>query len=268
MSEGGPARACPACQAAGARLLPDYSPAPWEVVQCTACGFVFLKNPPGYSALVEDFAWERTSAEVRKRRRRDKPVSTALRLSFQRLVKMVRRDRAAEFTRLFGRGRVLDIGCGRGHRLQAPLVPYGIELSRQLAAEADQRMRGLGGACLHAAGAEGIASFGEEFFDGILMHSYLEHEEAVLPVLKGAFRTLKPGGRIFVRVPNYASANRRILGKGWSGFRYPDHVNYFTPASLADVARQTGFAMTITNWWHLWFDDNIHALLTKRGAAA
>jgi len=27
----------------------------------------------------------------------------------------------------------------------------------------------------------------------------------------------------------------------WSGFRFPDHVNYFTPQTLAEIARRAGF---------------------------
>lgn len=261
MTEG---RLCPSCAGTGARILADYSPPPWQVVECAACGFVFLRNPPGYSALVEDFAWERTSAHVRAERRAKHPWRLAIRTRLQKMGRALRPERATEFVRLFGQGRVLDIGCGNGKRLKAPLIPYGIELSRQLAAEADANMRKLGGACVHASGAEGIARFEAGFFDGILMHSYLEHEEAVMPVLQGAYRTLKPGGMLFVRVPNFASLNRRWYGRNWAGFRYPDHVNYFTPHSLRTVAGRAGFKMRITNWWHLWLDDNIHALLTRR----
>jgi hypothetical protein len=44
-----------------------------------------------------------------------------------------------------------------------------------------------------------------------------------------------------VKTPNFASLNRRAMGMRWSGFRFPDHVNYFTPATLSEIARRTGF---------------------------
>jgi len=64
-----------------------------------------------------------------------------------------------------------------------------------------------------------------------------------------------------VRVPNFASLNRRVIGKKWCGFRYPDHVNYFTPVSLRALVAKAGFTMSITNNLTLHVDDNINALL-------
>ncbi len=77
-------------------------------------------------------------------------------------------------------------------------------------------------------------------FNGVIMHSYLEHEVEVMAVLNGAFRALRPGGKVYVRVPNFGSLNRRLIGAKWCGFRYPDHVNYFTLASLRQVASRAG----------------------------
>lgn len=95
------------------------------------------------------------------------------------------------------------------------------------------------------------------------MSSYLEHEVEMMAVLKGAFRALKPGGRVFVRAPNFGSLNRRVMGARWCGFRYPDHVNYFTLESLGRVAASVGFGTQLMNRASLWVDDNIQALLVK-----
>lgn len=264
-----PHRACPACDSTVATRIDAYSPNGWVVAACDACGFVFLRNPPPYAALEEDFAWEKTYAA-----KKETGGSTGLSTTSRRVRTGIRRLGAppgargiATLARIFGTGRVLDIGCGHGHRILPPMVPYGIELSRALHAQADARMRAAGGFCLHAAGAEGIAEFDAEFFDGIVMHSYLEHETAVARVLEGSFRALKPGGKVYVRVPNFASLNRRIVGPKWCGFRYPDHVNYFTPASLARVAARAGFTTHVLNRFHLWFDDNIKAVLRKPAEA-
>ena len=124
-------------------------------------------------------------------------------------------------------------------------------------------MRARGGFCVHASGPEGTARFGEHHCDGVLMHSCLGHEVDVLPVLRGARRCLKPDGKLFLRVPDYASVNRRVFGRGWCGFRYPDHVNCFTPESLRNAAARAGFKVRILNRIRLPIDDNLHALLTK-----
>ncbi|MFM2355686.1 MAG: hypothetical protein RLZZ528_1422 [Pseudomonadota bacterium] len=259
-------RACPSCAGTAATRLDAYSPDGWDVVRCDACAFVYLRNPPPYEALEEDFAWEKTY-EAKKEKGGSTSFSATNRALRQKLrIRPGRRSERA-YTRAFGSGRVLDVGCGDGARIGAPMVPYGIELSRALWAEADARMRDRGGYCLHAAGAEGIWQFDEGFFDGIVMFSYLEHEANVARVLDGAFRALKPGGAVFVRVPNFGSVNRRVIGPKWCGFRYPDHVNYFTLSSLRQVAARAGFETRLVNRLNLWFDDNIQVLLTKRPAA-
>lgn len=255
-------RPCPACDSIAATRLDAYSPDGWNVVACDACGFTFLQNPPPYAALEEDLAWEKTY--VAKKEQGGSTGFSAINRRLRTKLKMRPGTRGtAAFTRAFGSGRVLDIGCGRGSRIRPPMVPYGIELSRALQAQADARMRAAGGYCLHAAGADGVWQFDEGFFDGIVMFSYLEHETDIARVLSGSFRALKPGGAVFVRVPNFGSLNRRVIGPKWCGFRYPDHVNYFTLASLRAVAARAGFTTRLVNRLNLWIDDNIQVLLTK-----
>ena len=52
---------------------------------------------------------------------------------------------------------------------------------------------------------------------------------------------MRDGARLIVKVPNFASWNRRLRGDAWCGFRFPDHVNYFTPETLTLLLRETGF---------------------------
>jgi len=94
------------------------------------------------------------------------------------------------------------------------------------------------------------------------MRSYLEHEKQPRLVLERAFHKLAPGGRIFIRLPDYGSLNRRLMGARWCGFRYPDHVNYFTNRSLRSLSEGLGYSYSRTNWYSP-FDDNIIAVLTR-----
>ena len=72
------------------------------------------------------------------------------------------------------------------------------------------------------------------------MHAFLEHEMHPLETLRAAARVLRPDGRLILKMPNYASINRRVRGARWCGFRFPDHVNYFTPASLRAMVQAAG----------------------------
>lgn len=59
-------------------MLARYSRQPWFVVQCSTCGFVYLRNSPTYEQLVSEFAWEKTRAIEKQRRKRQSPLLQAL----------------------------------------------------------------------------------------------------------------------------------------------------------------------------------------------
>ena len=255
---------CPICGSSRRRGLDRYSTPDWKLAACEDCGFVYLANPPPYEALEEDLAWEVSHKRRLERRGGSTPISGLNRRFRERFGLNRGRVRGKRFVDFFGPGRVLDIGCGGGNRLEPPITPYGIELSKALHAKADALMRSRGGHCLHGAGAETLDAFEDGFFDGVLMFSYLEHEVQVAKTLRGVHRVLKPGGRAYVRVPNFGSLNRRVLGARWCGFRWPDHVNYFTPGTLRAVAERFGFGLKLVNRATLPVDDNVSALLVRK----
>ncbi|MEM8632930.1 MAG: class I SAM-dependent methyltransferase [Pseudomonadota bacterium] len=257
-------RACPACGADQAEGLESYSPDPWHIVTCSPCGFVYLQNPPEYEALKEDFAFEKTAQKRRKTRQKKSWTSRANRKLRRALKTDGHRWGGDAYLKWFGPGKVLDVGCGHGQALPPPITPFGIELSTELHRHADAHMRTRGGYCVQAPGADGIWDFEPDFFDGVLMNSYLEHETQVGRTLEGAHRALKPGGKLFIRVPNFGSLNRKLQGAKWCGFRWPDHVNYFTLQSLTDIAGRLGFSANLINKMTLPVDDNVQVLLTKK----
>ncbi len=256
-------RACPNCTADKITALPAYSRDEWQVVECTGCKMVYLQNPADYEALEEDFAWEKTYVQEDTMRARRKSWIKRAARQMRILSYKLRQDANDHYLAILGAGNILDVGCGDVVRWRAPFIPHGIEISKALQKSADTQMRALGGKCLHGAGAEAIWDFPEDKFDSVMMHSYLEHEVQVGKILDGALRCLKPGGKAFIRVPNYNSINRRISGPKWPGFRYPDHVNYFTVKTLESVAANAGFDFKLVNRHKIWLDDNIQAVLIK-----
>jgi SAM-dependent methyltransferase len=255
-------RPCPACGSDAATQLHAYSQGDWHVATCDDCDLTYLRNPVPYKALEEDFAWEKTYEE----KKGASGGSTGLSPTIRRLRKMLgltHKGQQAKMGTWFNNGAVLDIGCGNLNNVPEPMTPYGIELSRTLHAHAEKAMRARGGYCVHGAGAEAIWDFDANMFDGVVMHSYLEHEVDLMGVLRGVFRALKPGGAAFVRVPNFGSLNRHVIGPKWCGFRYPDHVTYFTLPTLRATAKRAGFTTNLVNRFGLLVDDNIKALLRK-----
>lgn len=257
------ARACPLCGGMEALLLRRYSPEPWRVVQCTGCDFVFLSNIVAYHRLVNEFAWDKQRLVEQDRRSDQWPLRMWVERKTRWRLRIFARDEDARLRRLFARGRVLDVGCGAGNRVPEPFVPYGIEISETLWKRAASAMSARGGEALHGPAIELLPRFPDGYFNGVVLRSYLEHETQPRDVLQEVRRALRPDGKVFVRVPNYGSVNRRVMGARWCGFRYPDHVNYFTAASLRQMAAKCGLRMRTLNALNLALDDNIKCVLTK-----
>ena len=254
-------RVCEICGSTHARRIEKFSISPWPVVACETCGFVYLRTVPGYEALVETYAWEKTFAEEKARRKARSwsrfDQATRWRLRFGKSS-----DVASRAGTLGRSGRVLEVGCGGSCRLHEGVTPYGIEISAALAERSRPQFQARGGDVVCAPATEGLDQFEDGFFDSILMRSYLEHEQKPREVLTKAFRKLRPGGTIFARVPNFGSVNRHVTGAKWCGFRFPDHVNYFTDSSLKALSSSIGFSYRRKNWASL-FDDNLIVELRK-----
>jgi SAM-dependent methyltransferase len=260
-----------------------YSRPPWHLVECVETGFVYLANPPQYAQLDEEFSWEKTKAEENAKRVQEEPVvawiskwSKFIRRSFRR----ERRIQREAMQLLIATGNpsptVLDLGCGSGRTLLGltvyakkecgiKVIPIGIEISRKLAAKAHANLVGYNGEVIHAPAVEGLGGLAGLSVDLILLSSYLEHETQPLEALKLCHRTLASGAAIIIKVPNFASINRRVRRQRWCGFRFPDHVNYFTPRSLRMLVDKAGFEVARMNFFdRLPTSDNMWLIARKR----
>ena len=226
-----------------------YSKNPWKLKKCTQCALVYLENTPGYDALKVECAWEKTYQEEKLRRRQGRALRYLVSDAGKKAKKWVRgggqRAKEQRFIRRYiKQGRMLDVGCGTGKTLldlPDTVVPYGIEISPVLANRSRQYCELRGGFVVNDNALNALESMESDFFDGIIMRAFLEHEIKPLQLLETVRRTLKPGGRVIIKVPNFACVNRLLTGRRWCGFRFPDHVNYFTPSSLRRLALQTGY---------------------------
>ncbi len=267
------------------------APAPWSLRRCTETGFVFLANPPAQEQFQDEFAWEVTHDREADRRRRSEPLiyamSTALKTFRRRVLKrdkvtgMVTRliaARAAQKTS--GPIRLVDVGCAYGtlakrvakqlplpvsHRLQ----PIGIEISTHLARQADETLRARGGRCIHGTAIDGLSTLPPGRADVVVLSCVLEHEIEPLHLLRQCRERLTPHGQIIVKVPNYACLGRRLRGAKWCGYRWPDHVNYFTPRTLVAMSEAAGLSVSRMNFFDRSpLSDSLYAVLGRGEAAS
>jgi SAM-dependent methyltransferase len=261
-------RRCPLCDANDAAPRPGYREGIWRLVECGGCGFAYLDKAPGYAALFSAMAWERTTVAETERRGALRPVSHRLsKFTRARLWLLPRKKLPDLVARHAAPGNVVDLGCGTGTQLSGlatPYVPYGVEISSKAAALADGLFAARAGRAVNAPALDGLRGFADDFFTAATLRSYLEHELHPRAVLTELRRTLAPGGVAIVKVPNYASLNRSLMGRKWCGLRYPDHLNYFTPASLARMAAACGYEARFGLTGKLPTSDNMYAVLRKR----
>lgn len=142
------------------------------------------------------------------------------------------------------KGNVLYVGCGIGHRViqwSTEIVPFGIEIEPDAAAKSDVLFSERGGRVVCAPGPDGVDEFDDDFFEGVVMHAYLEHERKPVEVLKKTKEKMKQKAKLIIKVPNYGCINRKFRGIKWCGYRFPDHVNCFTPYTLQRVLNAAGY---------------------------
>lgn len=247
----------------------EFSVGPWRVVQCLETGFVYLDNPPDYASFEQDYAWEKTYSLEKQRREASEPVRTRFSAFVKGCrAKMKRGDKVAHETVRFlsqhrGTGRrlrVVDIGCGEGRHAATvarkamnqyglDVEPIGLEISDYLAGVAHRRLGKYGGRVIHKPAIEGLELLEDSSVDALILLSFLEHEVNPAPLMRLCAQKLAHNGVMIIKVPNFNSWNRLRRNKNWCGFRYPDHVSYFTPETLKILFAHTGLQIERMNFF-------------------
>jgi 2-polyprenyl-3-methyl-5-hydroxy-6-metoxy-1,4-benzoquinol methylase len=179
----------------------------------------------------------------------DRPIDTLRRWLFAPRPGRWRRRLGGVYNRLSHRalvaaldaepGRVLDVGCGTGGYLRTwqrlGWIVEGIEPAANAARIAASRLQ----ARVHVGTIDEVA-LADESYDLVTMCHSLEHVPSPRAALQRVFDALRPGGRLVVMVPNFASWERRVFGKEWFGLEVPRHLFHFEPATLRSALESAG----------------------------
>jgi SAM-dependent methyltransferase len=84
------------------------------------------------------------------------------------------------------------------------------------------------------------AGFAEGEFDLVVSLEVLEHLERPLLHLREVRRVMRPGGQLLLSTPNLRGLSGRWLGVRWRAID-PQHLSYFTQASLSRALIEAGF---------------------------
>jgi len=139
-----------------------------------------------------------------------------------------------------GEGSLLDVGCSIGLFLdlarERGWAGVGIEFAPRALAYARER---YGLEVLDVPLDE--AGLADESFDAVGLLSVLEHTNEPRRMLGDVARVLRPGGAVYVVVPNVESLACRLLHERARTFDGRNHLVYFSPSTLRDCLDRSGF---------------------------
>jgi SAM-dependent methyltransferase len=148
--------------------------------------------------------------------------------------------REAAIIPFVGQGKLLDVGCGTGKDLlrlqEAGWAVTGVEISPYAASLARARL-----GCEVMVGQFDEAPLDGRQFDAVRLSHVLEHLPSPRRSLEKVRRLLRPGGVLWLEVPNAGSVERRLFRRYWWSWDLPRHLYHFTPATLVRLLREVGF---------------------------
>lgn len=140
------------------------------------------------------------------------------------------------------KGRILDVGCGRGYFLRMMQDDgwqvEGLEADPTVAAE-------LSAAYGVNIRAEDLLErcFPETYFDVITISHVLEHMQCPAEVIRECGRLLKSGGLLVVSVPNIDSLQAAAGRLAWFHLDLPNHLYHFSEKGLVKLLNNHAFSV-------------------------
>jgi SAM-dependent methyltransferase len=207
---------------------------------CLACGAVFLNPRPTDEQLSQAYD--------------DSYYGTGDTKFGSTVEKILDVFRGARVRRVCGHvkpgGRVLDVGCGRGGFLKK-LSKRGFEaFGTELEGQAARRAMQVDGIKIKT-GPLLEADFDKDFFDAVCMWHVFEHLTEPKRTMEITDKILKPGGYLFLSMPNIESIQSRLFRGNWLHLDPPRHLFFLADEKLVSVMKDFGFSMVRKRFFSL-----------------
>ena len=145
-----------------------------------------------------------------------------------------------------GKGRLLDVGCGPGYFVERAAQrgwdAYGVDFGSWVKKAAAARS-----VANIFIGSVKEQNFPDGFFDVVSASQVFEHLPAPTKDLEGIRQIIRSGGIFYANVPNYRCLSILLGRDDFELNDPPQHINYFTPASLRTLVERTGFQVLQTS---------------------
>lgn len=212
--------------------------APFELLKCNDCGMKWHRHvldDAGLYTLYAKWADAEQARRFEAAHAPDKHDKAAQRAQMAKLIL-----RLQHLTAQHGSPpRLLDFGCGDGDLLRVArsfgLEATGVDMSASRSEAA--RREGL----TIYPDLETLSEADPTPFDAIVMSQVLEHLDEPNALLASLRARLKPGGILFVAVPNTEGVGIPQDFHQFTLVQPVEHINAFTPASLRTIVARHGF---------------------------
>jgi SAM-dependent methyltransferase len=198
---------------------------PGSILRCRECGLGFRRIRPEPEELARLYRQLDSRVYESESRGRERTA--------RRCLKIVQRYRTS--------GRLLDVGCASGAFLQAAADAgwkvVGVEPSPVLCDKAEAAVAGRGDVIR---GTLEDADLPPASFDVVTLWDVLEHVADPVNFLRLCGSLSRPGGHLFVNVPDLDSLPARLFKKRWP-LLLPEHLRYFDRRSLRLCGEQAAW---------------------------
>jgi 2-polyprenyl-3-methyl-5-hydroxy-6-metoxy-1,4-benzoquinol methylase len=225
---------CPLCKSLHTYPMPRYgsiSPLIQSIRRCSGCGTAFAEPMPDSDTLAKHYDADYYGRGAGKF---INPV--------ERIVHLSRSLRAKAIRRYVDRGRVLDVGCGRGlmlkHLKDRGHEVDGVELDTVAAKRAGNAL----GQSVFNSLDEVVRRRTEQYAAVCFWHS-LEHMPEPGKALDTADHLLAPGGLLVISAPHIESLQGRLSGTSWLHLDLPRHLVHFDMMRLAAFMQKKGYRL-------------------------
>ena len=227
----------------------------FAVYRCNGCGLKFTNPCPSEEAIGRYYGSEEYVSHTDTR----KGLINRLYHSVRKLTLKHKRKMAIKASGK-SEGALLDYGCGTGAFLsvmrEGGWTVTGLEPDPLARANA-KALHGI-----EAAAPEALAALPDGYFDVVTLWHVLEHVHQLHATIEGLRRVLRPGGTLFIAVPNHTSRDAMHYGACWAAWDLPRHLYHFSPDSMKKLLSAHG--LTVKYMRPMWFDAFYVSMLSEK----
>lgn len=227
----------------------------FPVVSCTSCTLRFTQNVPDAEAIGPYYQSEDYISHTNT----SKGLVNKLYQAVRGYTMKVKRNLIQKQTGLT-QGSLLDMGCGTGTFLHT-MQKSGWQVTG-MEPDATARAAGKKNYGLSIDSPEQFYHLPADSFDVITLWHVLEHVHDLHQYIAQLKKILKPGGRLFIAVPNYQAREQQVYKANWAAYDVPRHLYHFSPQAVRGLMQQ--HQLTVSAYKPMWFDSFYIALLSSR----